>query len=41
MTSDFLDSHLLSEALHRRTGRVDCHDLNCQYSHLSPLVGTI
>ena len=34
-------SHLLGEALERRTGRVDCHVLQRQYSHLSPLVGSV
>ena len=38
---DFQGSHLLSEALKRRSGRVDCHVLQRQYSHLSPLVGTV
>jgi hypothetical protein len=34
-------SHLLGEALERRSGRVDCHVLQRQYSHLSPLVGSV
>jgi hypothetical protein len=38
---DFQSSHLLSEALQRHTGRVDAHVLRRQYSHLSPLVGTV
>ena len=38
---EFQGSHLLSEALRRRSGRVDCHVLEHQYSHLSPLVGTV
>jgi hypothetical protein len=38
---EFQGSHLLSEALRRRTGRVDCHVLERQYLHLFPLVGTV
>lgn len=38
---DLQGSHLLGEALERGTGRVDCHVLQRQYSHLSPLVGTV
>ena len=34
-------SHLLGEALERRSGQVDCHVLERQYSHLSPLVGSV
>jgi hypothetical protein len=34
-------SHLLGEALEGRSGRVDCHVLERQYSHLSPLVGSV
>jgi hypothetical protein len=38
---EFQGSHLLSEALKRGTGRVESHVLQRQYSHLSPLVGTV
>jgi hypothetical protein len=38
---DLQSSPLLSEALERRRGRVDCHVLQRQYAHLSPLVGTV
>lgn len=38
---DAQGSHLLSDALKRQTGQVDCHVLQRQYSHLSPLVGTV
>lgn len=38
---EFQGSHLLSEALARRRGQVDCHVLARQYSHLSPLVGSV
>jgi hypothetical protein len=38
---EFQGSHLVSEALKARRGRVDCHVLQRQYSHLSPLVGTV
>ena len=38
---EFQGSHLLSEALNRRTGQVECHVLQRQYAHLSPLVGTV
>jgi hypothetical protein len=34
-------SHLLGEALERRSGRVECHVLQRQYSHLAPLVGSV
>ena len=34
-------SHLLGEALEGRSGRVDTHVLDRQYSHLSPLVGSV
>jgi hypothetical protein len=34
-------SHLLGEALERQSGRVDCHVLARQYSHLGPLVGSV
>jgi hypothetical protein len=34
-------SRLLGEALERRSGRVDAHVLQRQYSHLSPLVGSV
>lgn len=38
---DLQGSHLLGEALERRSGQVDCHVLERQYSHLSPLVGSV
>ena len=38
---DLQGSHLLGEALERRSGRIDCHVLQRQYSHLSPLVGSV
>ena len=34
-------SHLLGEALEGRRGAIDCHVLKRQYSHLSPLVGSV
>jgi hypothetical protein len=38
---DAQGSHLLGDALKRQIGKVDCHVLKRQYSHLSPLVGTV
>lgn len=38
---EFQESRLLSDALQRRTGGVETHVLRRQYSHLSPLVGTV
>ncbi len=38
---DLQGSHLLGEALERQSGRVDCHVLERQYSHLAPLVGSV
>jgi hypothetical protein len=38
---EFQGSRLLSEALSRGRGRVDCQVLARQYAHLAPLVGTV